>query len=251
MENETKPLPTKIKMIISVTTLMSILFAFNQCVFKPNGKTNKKSTASYGSTSLPSPATGDAGDIASDIELPEGMDMPSMNTPVTETELSTLEVGIKNFEQINSTMSQLTGVPMSDGAIVTVFNDIAIQLPSDNSVKSFLPSMQVAITKLATEYCDRLVETDGYRKVIWTSLNFTQGPSTALTSANKTLMINQTVERFLGPIDTASLDKAKTELLSLYDLILEGESLTSSATTRKVVKGVCVASLSSAYVTLL
>lgn len=251
MENETKPIPTKIKMLISISTLLGVLLAFNQCVLKPSGKTNTKSSSSYGSTALPSPGTGDAGDIASDIELPEGLDMPGMNTPVTNTELATLEVGVKNFEQINVTMSQLTGVPLTDTAIVTVFNDIAIQLPSDNNVKSFLPSMQVAITKLATEYCDRLVETDAYRIKIWTTINFGQGPNLTLTSANKATMISQTVERFLGPIDTALVDSSKAELLSLYDILIAGESTTSNLTTRKVIKGICVASLSSAYVTLL
>lgn len=251
METENKPLPTKIKMLISVSTLLTVLLTFNQCILKPSSGSKSKSTSTYGATALPSPGTGDAGDIGSDLDLPEGMDMPAMNSPVTETELSTLEVGVKNFEQINMTMSQLTGVPATEAAIVTVFNDIAIQLPSDNNVKSFLPSMQVAITKLATEYCDRLVETDGYRTKIWNTINFTQGPNTTLTSANKALLINQTVEKFLGPIDTAQIDKSKTELLALYDILISGEVMTSSTTTKKVVKGICVASLSSAYVTLL
>ncbi|MBC7537565.1 MAG: hypothetical protein H7281_01995 [Bacteriovorax sp.] len=248
MESQQKPLPTKVKMFLSIGTLLAILLAFNQCVFKPS-VSNKKSTSTYGSTSIPAPGTGDAGDP--NPNLPEGLPMPGMNAPVSETELSTLNVGVKNFEQINVTMSQLTGVPVSDANIVTVFNDIAIQLPSDNSVKSFLPSMQVAITKLATEYCDRLVETDAYRKVIWTTINFDQSPTQTLTAINKTTMINQTVERFLGPVATVSIDSAKTELLSLYDIMIAGESLTTNLTTRKVVKGICVASLSSAYVTLL
>jgi hypothetical protein len=248
MENQQKPLPTKVKMFISITTLLVILLAFNQCVFKPS-VSNKKSTSSYGSTSLPAPGTGDTGDPSPN--LPESLPMPGMNAPVTETELSTLNVGVKNFEQINVTMSQLTGVPVTDTSIVTVFNDIAIQLPSDNNIKSFLPSMQVAITKLATEYCDRLVETDAYRKVIWTTINFAQGPTQTLTAINKTTLINQTVDRFLGPVASASIDSAKTELLALYDILIAGESLTTSLTTKKVVKGMCVASLSSAYVTLL
>jgi hypothetical protein len=251
METQKKPLPTKAKMIISITVLLGVLLAFNQCVFNPVAKTAKKSTSTYGSTSIPAPGTGDAGDIGSGADLPDGLTMPSMNTPVTETELATLNVGVKNFEQINMTMSQLTGVPVSDANIVTVFNDITIQLPGDNSVKSFLPSMQVAITKLATEYCDRLVETDSYRKVIWTTINFDQSPTQTLTSINKTTLINQTVERFLGPVAASSVDSAKVELLSLYDILIAGESLTTSLTTKKVVKGICVASLSSAYVTLL
>jgi hypothetical protein len=176
--------------------------------------------------------------------------MPPMNLPVPD-DLASIEVGVKNFEQINSTMSALTGVPTTDANITTVYNDIVIQLPTDNNIKNFLPSMQVAITKLATEYCDRTVETDAYRIKIWKTINFAQGPSTTLTATNKTALINQTVERFLGPIEQTEIDKSKTELLALYDILLSGESLTSNLTTKKVVKGICVATLSSAYITLL
>lgn len=235
---------------MSLTTLFAILISFNQCVLKGTGSSKKISTSTYGSTAVPAPVTGDAGDSDESKSLPDGLDMPPMNS-ATDSELAGVEVGIKNFEQINNTMSALTGVPTSDAAIMTVYNDIAIQLPTDNNVKNFLPSMQVAITKLATEYCDRTVETEAYRSKIWTTVNFTQGPATTLTSANKTTMINQTVEKFFGPIEQVEIDKVKSELLSLYDMLIAGESTTASATTRKIVKGICTASLGSAYTTFL
>lgn len=240
----------KFKIGMSVATLFALLFSFNQCVLKTSGTGSKISTSSYGSTALPAPVTGDASDVDENVNLPAGMDMPSMNLP-KDQELAAVEVGVKNFEQINNTMSALTGVPITDSAIVTVYNDISIQLPTDNNVKNFLPSMQVAITKLATEYCDRTVETDAYRVKIWPSVNFAVGPSTTFTATNKTTMINQTVEKFFGPIEQAEIDKVKTELLALYDSLNAGESQTSSATTKKIVKGLCTASLSSAYITLL
>ncbi len=243
-------LSRKFKISMSVGTLFLLLFGFNQCVLKPNASSTKVSNATYGSTSVPSPSTKDASDTDTTKNLPDGMDMPPMNTP-TDSELASVDVGVKNFEQINNTMSALTGVPTTDTTISSVYNDIAVQLPSDNNVKNFLPSMQVAITKLATEYCDKTVETDAYRSKIWTTINFGQGPTQTLTATNKTSLINQTVDHFLGPIDQASIDQSKTELLSLYDTLIAGESMTSSATTKKVVKGLCVATLGSAYVTLL
>lgn len=252
MENEKKPIPARMKMFISVGVLTAILFAFNQCVFKPSSTVNKKAVSTSKLSDLPSAPTIDAPDIGSTAVLPEGMDMPPMNVPVPpESDMAVIQVGVKNFEQINMTMSLLTGVPTTDANILTVFNDITIQLPSDNSVKSFLPSMQVAITKLAAEYCDRAVETDAYRKVIWTTIDFNQSPSQTLTPTNKISLINQSVDRFFGPIDASAMNSAKSELLALYDTLINGESLTSNLTTKKVVKGICVASLSSAYVTLL
>ena len=247
MEMPNKPLPTKFKMIVSTSLMMGILFAFNQCVVKQTRSSRSKLSSS--STAVPAP-TGDAVDTDLPKNLPPGVDMPPMNSPVPE-DLNSIEVGVKNFEQINSTMSALTGVPVTNSAVVSVYNDISIQLPSSNNVKNFLPSMQVAITKLATEYCDQTVETDAYRIAIWTSINFSQTPTQTLTATNKATMINQTVSRFLGPVDQATIDQTKTELLSLYDTLIAGESLTSNLTTKKVVKGICVATLSSAYVTLL
>lgn len=243
---------TNKKMWASIVLMLIILFAFNQCVVKPE-KASSRTTSKYGVSNVAVAPTADAADIAGGgaTTLPPGMDMPPMNTPVTETEMSTVDVGVKNFEQINNTMSQLTGVPTSDSNITSVFNDSSIALPSDNNLKNFVPSMQVAITKLATEYCDRLIETDSLRVKIWPSINFNQGPNLALTAANKTIVISSAVEKFFGPIADASADSAKSELSSLYDLLLSGENMTASATTKKVVKGVCVASLSSAYVTLL
>jgi hypothetical protein len=249
MNFESKPIPTKFKMLISVSTLFLVLIGFNQCVMKTTIN-NKASTSKYGTTDVPAPADGNVPDINQDKTLPPGVDMPPMNSGNTNSDLALMDVGVKNFEQINLTMSNLTGIPTNNTNVQTVYNDIVIQLPTDNNIKSFLPSMQVAITKLATEYCDRLIETGAYKATIWPAINFTQTPTQTFTPTNKTLLINQTISYFFGPIDTASVDSSKVELLSLYDSLITGESLTSSATTKKVVKGICTAALSSAYVTL-
>jgi hypothetical protein len=249
MQNEKiKNIPTKFKMAISLSTLIAVLIGFNQCV--ANKGSSKVTTSKYGSTSVPAPSTSDIPDMNQSKDLPAGVDMPAMNSPVTDTELTTMQVGVKNFEQINMTMSQLTAIPTNNTNVQTVYNEIIIQLPTDNNIKNFLPSMQVAITKLATEYCDRLIEVGAQKSIIWPSINFAQTPTQTLTSANKTLLIDQTVEYFLGPISAAEKNAVKSELISLYDSLILNESLTTSATTKKVVKGLCTSVLSSAYITV-
>lgn len=247
-EKKSKMNSNKVKIGISTFTLLAVLVGFNQCVVK--GKSNSKSSSMYGSTQVPAPETGSNSNIDDSKDLPEGVDMPSMNTATTSSELTSMEVGVKNFEQINQTMSVLTGIPTNNTNVATVYNDIVIQLPTDNNIKNFLPSMQVAITKLGTEYCDRLIEIGTLKTTIWPSINFAQTPTQTLTAANRVTLINQTVEHFLGPIDGTSKDEAKTELNTLYDDLIAGESLTTSATTKKVVKGLCTAVLSSAYITI-
>lgn len=247
-ENKSKINSNKFKMGISTICLIAVLIGFNQCVVK--GKSNSRSSSMYGTTQVPAPETGSSSSANDTKELPPGVDMPAMNLPASSNELSSMEVGVKNFEQINQSMSVLTGIPTNNTNVQTVYNDIVIQLPTDNNIKNFLPSMQVAITKLATEYCDRLIEVGTMKATIWPAINFTQTPMQTLTTANRTNMINQTIDHFLGPIDGTSKDEAKVELNTLYDDLIAGESLTNSATTKKVVKGLCTAVLSSAYVTI-
>jgi hypothetical protein len=247
MKIKSRLFPIKSKVIISVIILLVILIGFNQCVFTPNFKANVNSTSR--DNIIPPPSTNGISDPNQAKDLPPGVDMPGMNAPVTAPDLALVDVGVKNFEQINITMSQLTGIPINNSTVQPVYNSIVIQLPTDNNLKNFLPSMQVAITKLATEYCDRLVETGALKSTIWPIINFSQTPTQTLTASNKILFINQTIEYFFGPIDADSVNIAREELLSLYDTLITGESLTTNATTKKVVKGICTASLSSAYVT--
>lgn len=240
METEkTKPMPTKYKMAISMTVLFGTLIGFNQCVFK-NNKTN--STSTYQNKVVPDPVTSDTGtNTSSDPET----------TPTVTEELAEVDVGIKNFDQINNTMSKLTGIPTSNTNVIAVYNDISIQLPTDNDVKNFLSTNQVAITKLATEYCDRLIEIGAYKATIWPAVNFSAAPNTTLTATNKPNVINQTISYFMGPLADSEKATVASELSTLFDSLMNGESLTTNATTKKVMKGLCTASLSSAYVTFL
>ncbi len=250
MKTEKFQLPKKYRLFISIGTLVGVLVAFNQCVL--DKKTNTKPRFSTNSSNaVPAPTGGDAGDIASDLDLPDGLIMPPMNSPSSDPEMDQIDVGVKDFEQINSTMATLTGVSPMDGAIQTVYRTVVTQLPSDNSIKSFLPSHQVAITKLAAEYCERLVETANLRVVIWPTINFTQSPTQVFNAANKATIINQAIDRFLGPLESQERVITYNELMSIFDTLLTGEDLANQVTTRKVIKGVCISSLASAHVTLL
>jgi hypothetical protein len=237
-EKNFKALPVRVKMTISITLLLGMLVGFNQCVL--NSVASKKTTSTYGSSEVPDPVTTDTGETTT-----------TTTTAKSAEALASMDVGIKNFDQINYTMSQLTGIPTSNTNVASVYSDIAIQLPTDNNVQNFLPSMQVAITKLATEYCDRLIEIGTLKATIWPGIDFTQTPTQTLTTAKKTLLISQTISYFYGPVSSSESATITTELTSLYDSLISGESLTTSATTKKVVKGLCTASLSSAYVTFL
>lgn len=232
---------------VSIISLLVILFAFNQCVPKNNtGKVTYKDKAT-----APDPATGDSGDTESDNDLPPGLTMPPMNSPTGSTDADEIDVGIKNFEQIYLSMSALTGVQASDSGLLNAYKLLVGQLPPDNNVQALVPAHQVAITKLASEYCERLVENATLRSAIWPTINFGQNPPVVFTATNKQLIIDQAISKFLPPLSTQEQSLTSQELSQLFDQLLSGESTTTSVTTRKVVKGMCIATLASAHTTLL
>ncbi len=245
--NPESKLPNGVRIAIAMGTLLSVLVAFNQCT--PQAKKNTKKSRS--TASAPVTSTGDAADITNESELPDGLEMPPMNAPTAESELDEIDVGVKNYEQILLSMSTATGVSPTDTAIQNLYKELTIQLPVDNNLKSFLPSNQVAITKLSAEFCEKLVENANLRVVVWPSINFTQSPTQVFSPANKQLIINQSIARFLPPMESDLQTQTYTELAKLFDELLIGENLSSNVTTRKIVKGMCITTLASAHSTFL
>ena len=244
-------LPNGVRIAIAISTLISVLVAFNQCTIEKttNSKTSRRTASS--SSTAPSTATGDGGDTTSDAKLPDGLVMPPINAPTADSALDLIDVGVKDFEQIYLSMAAATGVSPTDGTVQAIFRDIKVQMPVDNNVKSFLPANQVAITKLAAEFCEILVESQNLRVVVWPSINFTLNPTQVLNSTNKQIIINQAIGKFMPPLDSQTQVITYNELARLFDELLTGEDVTNSVTTRKVIKGMCISTLASAHATLL
>lgn len=183
---------------------------------------------------------------------------PSSTPPPTpEQVLNTaqVEVGLKNFEQINYTFADLTGVPVSNGQVNTTYAAVEATLPSENEVKILQSSNQVAITRLAAEYCSQLVTNGTFtasRDAIFTAAVFSQMPA----NVDQVALINRTTNAFWGAgiIAQAELDVARMELMNLFDDIVAMEAAgtrNNAGTTSKAVRAVCTAALSSAYVTIM
>lgn len=162
------------------------------------------------------------------------------------------EVGVKSFEQINKTMSALTGVRIDRSNIENTFEDVVTQLPTDNNIDSFLAAHQVGVTKLAAEYCDTLVNDSTLRANVWPGFNFGQNATNAFNATGTQNFIVQTLNAFWGQgVDMAGRAPASVELQQLVNELKVGENLGASSTTRKIAKGVCITALASLNVTLL
>jgi len=172
----------------------------------------------------------------------------SVNPPPSDS-------GLRTFEQINNTMSNLTGV--STSAAATVYDGLRQQLPSTPDLGSFVSANQVGITKLALEYCDALVNNSTLRSNFFGStFEFGSAVSTAFSSqAKKDIIINSLVNNMVGTnlSSQPSLTDLKPDLDQLLNELTAGCNVAAdcdATRTRAIVKGACASVLSSAAVSI-
>jgi hypothetical protein len=226
--------------------LFGLLIAFNHCGLDPqSNKLNRKLASSDLDQNLSTPTLPETLPNGNNTPAPE--EMPSNNNDaIAEVVAIEVDVGIKDFEQILYTMSAVTGVPVTDPDIQNTYKTLSPQLPNDNSIKSFLSSNQVAITKLAAEFCNELVNSAELRLVIWPQLNFEVAPATALNTAGRQHLMERAINRFWGQglLTTQEMNQ-QTQVLNELITNLVATASTNAAGTRLVAKGVCIATLAA------
>jgi hypothetical protein len=155
------------------------------------------------------------------------------------------DVGFRNFEKIDASMSKLTGVPRN--TVQSTYLQIQQQMPAIPNLDAFGSSNQIGITQMGAAYCDSLVNTSSLAVAFYGSATDTGtfGNSTAQRAA----LISPVVSHFIGtglkyqPDATA----ATTELNSLIDNLC---AKSGCPKTPVVAKAVCTAALASAITTI-
>jgi len=152
------------------------------------------------------------------------------------------DIGVRTFSEINGTMSDLTGVPTSNSAVLTKYTLLKQQLPSTEDMNAFGPANIIGIAQLAFEYCDQLVEdssitglcertgtTISARECMFDNFNFSQAATTAaaFNNTDKTALANALYDRMVGiPVIAlgAELINAPTRTEVLDELVAAGVS---------------------------
>ena len=176
-------------------------------------------------------------------------------------------IGVRTFQEINQTIAEITGVPVTNSAVRQVYDDYIQQLPSVEDVGAFLPSHQMAIAQLALTSCSELVEGRGTipRATYFPAFTFGTPAQTAFdtqvevdavvdplltaamnvdqaTPANNlnTQPVEAEISDLLGSSATQSLDTG-TNIVNYNSLITEmlSDGDNSTARTEQVVKAVC------------
>jgi hypothetical protein len=203
--------------------------------------------ADQGSTSPDQPQG--AGQGPGDAGAPQAPGTPSKEPEIQKIFAKT---GIRNFAQINATMSALTGVPTTNAQVAAFYTAQATSLPTDNDVKGFIGSHQVTIFKLAVEYCDVLVKDATLRATVFGTFNFAAAPNAAFTPDTKKALADSLVSKFWGKnlSNLSPHTENVTLVVTLIDDLLTGRDLTVATQTPGIVTGTCAGVLSSAPVTL-
>jgi hypothetical protein len=118
---------------------------------------------------------------------------------ITESDLPTAQrIGVRTFDEINATMSAVTGVSTEDSAVDTTFLSLRQSLPATEDPAAFLSSHQVAVAQLAIEYCDALIEDRGTisSAVYFPGFDFDDTPANSF--ANRIDLIRPLVDNIMG-----------------------------------------------------
>ncbi len=189
------------------------------------------------------------------------------------------EMSVRNFEQINVTMETMTTVARTtdgvnqnslfdgtnadnDGTYIKVIQ----ALPGSTNPNAYAPSHQIAVTQMAIEYCNALVEGNGnttprdtyfpitgqtFNNLTQPVLDFTTG-----NTANQDLIIDPLLTRVLNYDGSTDLDTMPNETDVKADLrnlmgTLQG-TCTDSAfeCTQKIIKSTCAAAVASSTMLL-
>ncbi|MFQ3251445.1 MAG: hypothetical protein ACI9O6_003295 [Glaciecola sp.] len=164
------------------------------------------------------------------------------------------DIGIRNFAEVNASMSVLTTVPSSQSAVSSTYLQLRQQLPSVTEMQSFLASNQMAITQMAIRYCDVLIEDNSLRASYFPDFDFAKSANSGFNSDDRAALINPLIDRMIGSGLSSQPASAgvSTELNNLIDRLTtcSNNNTCSAQTTPTVAKATCAAVLGSAAVVM-
>ena len=161
--------------------------------------------------------------------------------------------GLRNFAEINATMSVLTGVPEGYGDVPDTYQRLRTQLPSEENIEAFLTAHQVAVAQLSIEYCNALVEAertnDGSITPLFSGLNYNVGADTITQQQWRDWVISPLFERMVG--NGQADQPARADVEGELESLLFNTNLTQCSSdcverTATAAKAACAAMLGSA-----
>jgi hypothetical protein len=158
-------------------------------------------------------------------------------------------IGLRTFERIAASMSEMTGVPRTDPAVDETYERVKQQLPTADGIEGFLSSHQIGVAQMAIEVCNSLVDDPGRRAAFFPGFNFAAPAGQAFdTPAERELIIGPLVSRAVGSglATQPSADEIRAEIEALMGRLTACGGSCAANRTATVVKASCAAVLGSA-----
>jgi hypothetical protein len=158
------------------------------------------------------------------------------------------DVGLRVFDEINATMSELTGVSPTTPGVAATYSTIKQSLPTIETLDTFVSAHPVAIAQLSIQYCDALVENGSLRAQYFPGFDFDAAPATAFAPAGRQILLDSLVSRMLRtsvPTEPSAAG-VRSDLDTLVTRLTSCGASCPADRTRTVVKATCAALLGSA-----
>jgi len=107
-------------------------------------------------------------------------------------------IGLRTFEEIDASMSALTGVDRTLPSVQGTYETIRQQLPSVENINGFLSAHQVGVSQLAIEYCSALIDDSGLRAGLFPGFSFTTQANSIPDATWRDLFVVPMANRFMG-----------------------------------------------------
>ena len=174
--------------------------------------------------------------------------IPTAATPVDLDKVS--DIGLRTFEEINASLSSLTGVAVTQTNVAATYAKVKQQMPSTEDINTFLSANQIGIAQLAGSYCAALVDNATTRAAYFPSVNF--GDAFGAFDNDTTRqdnIIDPILAKLVGSTDLATqplLSDIRTELRSLIDTLAQCASNCGTNRTQNLAKAACTAAYGNA-----
>ena len=160
----------------------------------------------------------------------------------------TADVGMRVFDEINATMSNLTGVSSQTPAVKSTFASVKQSLPTIESIDTFVSAHPVAVAQLSIQYCDALVDDTSARAAYFPGFNFNAAPAAAFSPAGRAIVLDSLVGHMMRTNVPTEPDAAgvRSDLDGLITELTACGGSCPANRTAIVVKATCAALLGSA-----
>jgi hypothetical protein len=160
------------------------------------------------------------------------------------------DIGVRVFNEVNSTMAKLSTVPATNPSVNTTYLSVQTGLPTVYNIQSVSSGAQIASAQLAMQYCQALVNDPVLGPAFFPGMTFAAPPSAAFTTtAGMDLVVQPLINNLMGG-NLASQPTPTAVSSELYNLITDlatcGGGACPTGRTATISMAACTAILSSA-----